>query len=116
MKISAKMKQKYRFDKRRKNYEKKYTYDDVYNFTHGVLNNNIVEKTSEKEIGEWEVISGSLFLYQDNDGNEYTEEEASDKSQELEEQIGRAESQVDDLQEEMDKDIQIVICRRQKIR
>ena len=49
------------------------------------------EKTSEKEIGEWEVISGSLFLYQDNDGNEYTEEEASDKISELEEQIEEAE-------------------------
>ena len=84
---------------------KKYTYDAAYNITHGVRNNNIVRKTSEKEIGEWGVINGSLLIYQDNDGNEYTEEEASDKISELEEQIEEAESQADDLQEEMDKDI-----------
>lgn len=65
----------------------------------------IVRKTSEKEIGEWRVINGSPLIYQDNDGNEYTEEEASDKISELEEQIEEAESQADDLQEEMDKDI-----------
>ena len=84
---------------------KKYTYDAAYKITHGVRNNNIVRKTSEKEIGEWGVINGSLLLYRDNDGNVYTEEEASDKISELEEQIEEAESQADDLQEEMDKDI-----------
>lgn len=73
--------------------------------TGGVLNNIIVRKTSEKEIGEWGVINGSPLIYQDNDGNEYTEEAASDKISELEEQIENVEGQVDDLQEEMDKDI-----------
>lgn len=29
---------------------KKYTYDDIYNFTHGVLNNNIVEKQAKKKL------------------------------------------------------------------
>ena len=95
---------------------KKYTYDDIYNFTHGVLNNNIVEKTSEKEIGEWEVISGSLFLYQDNDGNEYTEEEASDKISELEEQIEEQKARWMTCRKKWIKTFQIIICRRQKIR
>ena len=83
----------------------KITYYTLNKVTGGVLNNIIVRKTSEKEIGEWRVINGSPLIYQDNDGNEYTEEEASDKISELEEQIEEAESQADDMQEEMGKDI-----------
>ena len=53
----------------------------------GVRNNSIVEKTREHGIGEWKVVNGSVFIYHDNNGNVYTEEEASEKISELEERI-----------------------------
>lgn len=83
----------------------KITYHTLNKVTGGVLNNIIVEKTREQGIGEWKIVNGSWFFYYDNDGNYYTEEEASEKISELEEQIEDAEIRVDDLQEEMDKDI-----------
>ena len=83
----------------------KITYHTLYKVTGGVWNNNIVEKTREQGIGEWEKVNGSWFIYHDNDGNYYTEKEASEKISGLEEQIENAEIRVDDLQEEMDKDI-----------
>lgn len=71
----------------------------------GVRNNGIVEKTREHGIGEWKVVNGSVFIYHDNNGNVYTEEEASEKISELEERIEDTEDRIGDLEEEMDKDI-----------
>ena len=54
----------------------KITYYTLNKVTGGVLNNIIVRKTSEKEIGEWGVINGSPLIYQDNDGKDYKRKRA----------------------------------------
>lgn len=50
-----------------------------------VLNNNIIQATSN--IGYWDIENGSEIYYEDNDGNRYTYEEKEERVEELKEKL-----------------------------
>lgn len=56
----------------------------------GVLNNEIIKKTAASGLGTWQIVNGSLYTFFDTDGNEYTDEQARERIQELEDMIDEA--------------------------
>mgnify|MGYP007079251656 CR=1 FL=1 len=59
----------------------------------GVLADDIFKKTLEYGIGNWELVNGSLYVHYDCEGNDYTDEEAQERIQELEELIDNADEE-----------------------
>lgn len=73
-----------------------------------VLNNEIIQKTSE--IGYWDVENGSEEYYEDNSGNRYTYDEKEERIEELENKIEEleeleteeSEKEIEELREEIE--------------
>ena len=62
----------------------------------GVSADEIFKMTAEYGIGTWEVVNGSLYIHYDCAGNYYTDKEAQERIQELEELIEDADEGQED--------------------
>ena len=65
----------------------------LFQVVKGVQADDIFKKTLEYGIGNWELVNGSLYVHYDREGNGYTDEEAQEKIQELEELIDNADEE-----------------------
>lgn len=64
----------------------------------GILNLNIVRMTASAGLGEWEVENGSLYYHRDCEGNQYSDQEAQERIEELE-------SLIDEADEDQEEDV-----------
>ena len=73
--------------------------ETLFQVIKGISADDIFKKTQEYGIGNWELVNGSLYVHYDCEGNDYTDEEAQERIQELEELIDNAdeEAQADEI-------------------
>ena len=73
--------------------------ETLFQVIKGISADDIFKKTQEYGIGYWELVNGSLYVHYDCEGNDYTDEEAQERIQELEELIDNAdeEAQADEI-------------------
>lgn len=67
--------------------------ETLFQVIKGISADDIFKKTQEYGIGNWELVNGSLYVHYDCEGNDYTDEEAQEKIQELEELIDNADEE-----------------------
>lgn len=68
--------------------------ETLFQVIKGISADDIFKKTQEYGIGNWELVNGSLYVHYDCEGNDYTDEEAQERIQELEELIDNADEEV----------------------
>lgn len=83
----------------------------LYKILNGVMNCSILENVTKLGL-EWSVENGSLYQYRDNDGNEYSYDEAQDKISELQDEIEELESKIAEIYEEDEDAEEIKVLER----